>query len=398
LMRKLREDTQDTLNDLERNLLNGQGEVVVASAVLCLVSCCLFELLTLKDKQQASKAEQIRYFDLWRVICVACVVITHVYEGYHQLNFFAVGQWVLQFLMLISGFCFARSEKSLLFYCRRLAMIWAAGTLLNWMALVAIGADWKADATRLMYQMGFALQIMVAAIFLFPLKCLLSAGELKENQDCSAGNATMPLALYSSFALLMALFMLHPSMLEGKLQQSERLPIELFQSAAMLFLATALHALLPPHLRHWIGWALLLPMQLSRVLHAEPRPGSEVHLNDLYMWAVFIHYVPLKFQSEIGLAMAQLWPVWAIMVGFLLGLPGNEPSFPSLNPSPEMGKRARFYGVETILVLAFVCIPAAGKDATMVLPKWLGPPLKWLNLLSLIAFCSHKAIIDLLQH
>ena len=42
---------------------------------------------------------------------------------------------------------------------------------------------------------------------------------------------------------------------------------------------------------------------------------------------------------------------------------------------------ARFYGVETILVLAFVCIPAAGKDATMVLPKWLGPPLKWLNLL-----------------
>lgn len=122
------------------------------------------------DGEAPRSAEPLRYFDLWRCICVACVVVTHIWEGYHAENILGCGQWVLQFLMLISGTCFAKSSSSLMRYCWRLLLVWSVGTLLNWMVMVAVEAKWRDSSWRVQFQMGFCLQILVMALATAPLK------------------------------------------------------------------------------------------------------------------------------------------------------------------------------------------------------------------------------------
>ena len=46
----------------------------------------------------------------------------------------------------------------------------------------------------------------------------------------------------------------------------------------MLFLATALHALLPPHLRHWIGWVPGLEQVAAKRVRLEQLAGLIVWL------------------------------------------------------------------------------------------------------------------------
>jgi len=393
----------------------GLGEATVALAALTFPLALVGELWQQREvlsgkgghylRKEKADVEQIRYYDLWRFICVTCVVITHRWEGYHEKNFFAVGQWVLQFLMLISGTCFGKSSSPLWRYCRRLVMIWAVGTLLNWTALVATQGDWRNNPERVSYQMLFALQILTSAIMITPLKWQVHFGtpQLRENQDISGRSRrsyeVMAMLWYLAIICHAGILRLgHPCWEATQLAEAghERYAIELLESAFILLVASLAHAWLPEEARGWIGWAMFLLLEGSRVLHAEPRPGSELHLNDLYMWATFIHVVPLKYDQEIGRGMAQLWPVWAVGCALLSGLPGSEPPFPALQPSQEVLQRARFYAVESILVLAFVTIPTAGPNWTMTIPAWTGPGLRWLNSLSLVAFCTHKAIFDLL--
>lgn len=347
------------------------------------------------DGEAPRSAEPLRYFDLWRCICVACVVVTHIWEGYHAENILGCGQWVLQFLMLISGTCFAKSSSSLMRYCWRLLLVWSVGTLLNWMVMVAVEAKWRDSSWRVQFQMGFCLQILVMALATAPLKWHFTSTGGKQSQDAFSKFALVALVLYAS-GMLCALAVMHgfPKQLDASLPTA-RLGTEILESAGVLLLATIALCALAPESHGWIGWAMLVLIQLGRVAHSEPRPGSEIHLCDLYAWAVFIHFVPLTNQSGIGLAMAGSWPIWALACAFLLGLPGSGPEFPAMFPSNEVTLRARFYAVETIFAVAFITIPAAGPKRTLPIPAWMGPSLSFLNKMSLLAFTSHKAIITL---
>lgn len=143
----------------------------------------------------------------------------------------------------------------------------------------------------------------------------------------------------------------------------------------------------------YVGWVMLAFIFLSRIIKAEPRPGSELHLVDLFIWAVLVELVPLAGQAQLGIVLAQAWPLWAIPCGVMLGFgPGRGDA---MYPSAHIIMRLRFYIVEMVLVLAFTAIPAAGPKGTLVLPTWMARPFVHLRKLTLLAFCTHKAILTI---
>jgi len=385
--------------------LGASALLVLGVSVTLFLVGVIFKLLEWRssgtEKTEHVELERILYFDLWRVLCVALVVLSHSWEGYHEQNFFGVCQWVLQYVTIISAICFARSSTGLGRYCLRLLMFCGLGTMLNWMALFAIADEAIEDPLRVSFQMAYILCLVFGAIGVSPMKWLL-----KEKKDLNYqvrvemrhGLAFLP--YFMALVLLMPL-VFHSSWLEQKSLQVSllRVPWELMESMLLPCSAVVAHFFLrDSETKAWIGWVWLALLQAGRILNAEPRPGSEIHLLDLYIWSGFIYFVPLAYQAKIGKAIAQLWLLWAVPVALLVGLPGAEPPFPAQYPSPEVMKRARFYFVESVFILAFVTIPSAGKQHTLVIPQSAGPTLDCLNYLSLAAFCSHKAIIDVVQH
>uniref|UniRef100_A0A7S1PNJ8 Uncharacterized protein n=1 Tax=Alexandrium catenella TaxID=2925 RepID=A0A7S1PNJ8_ALECA len=134
-------------------------------------------------------------------------------------------------------------------------------------------------------------------------------------------------------------------------------------------------------------------LYLTRLARAEPRPGSEFHLADLYCWAAFERLCPLAGHAALGRALAQWWPVWGFACGLLLS-PGA--GVPFQHPSELLLPRARFYLVEAVLALAFTTVPRAGPRGTHPIPDSLRARLPWLGSWALFAFCSHKALLVLL--
>ena len=285
--------------------------------------------------------------------------------------------------------------------------------------------------------MTFCLLFVLAAVFVSPLKWLL--GDLKAGEEVMKWRHGTAALGYALCLLCLIPLAWYPGWLDEQAQRTDyhfsRVPLELLETVLMVIFVVLAHGFWRTP---WIAWLHLALMQGSRIVCAEPRPGSEIHLFDVrlgveafpmsfitiyawiafedgparYVWASVVHFLPLAHQARIGKWMAQLWPVWAVACAFLLGLPGTDPPFPAQYPSTEVLKRLRFYTVETIFLLAFTplspvslpcdlslrSIPSAGKEHTMCIPHTMAPTLRWLNYLSLAAFCSHKAIIDVAKH
>lgn len=346
-----------------------------------------------QDPAKQDVRKPVLYFDLWRTICVACVVLTHCWEGYHDENFLAVCQWVLQFLVLISAICFARSSSTLAAYCARLTVVYAFGVICNGMALCAVGESWKGDVFNVQYQMGFVVQLALGAIAVSPLKCQL-IGDVETLNETPRSHEFRFSIIYGANALAAVVFAVwqerfakNPFFLNWR--HFHRLCAE---TCCLLFISSAACVALAGRAkRAYVGWVMLALIALSRIITPEARPGSELHMIDLFIWAVFVELVPLSGQAQLGRVLAQAWPLWAIPCGIMLGFgPGRGDS---MAPSPDIIMRLRFYIVEVVLVLAFIAIPSAGPEHTLVLPTWMAQPLAHLRKLSLVAYCTHKAVI-----
>lgn len=274
----------------------------------------------------------------------------------------------------------------------RLLTYFAFGSALNWFAALATGENWweEVAARGVTFQMFYVLGLAVSVVVLAPLKALLKAtreGDLEHQRFGAYGTAL-------SAALLAALlaWALDRGRLAGPARQLLRLAAE--SLAAALLPVVGLRVLSKD--RHdFLGWMMLAWIYATRILNAEPRPGTEFHLFDLFAFALFVQQVPLRGQATVGLNMARWWPLLVFVCGFLLH-PGLRLRL-DLWPSASLAERARHYVVEVVAVTAFTAIPAAGPERTLPVPDSLRSHLPWANLWALFAYCSHYAIYRVVQ-
>ena len=123
--------------------------------------------------------EYILYFDVWRSICVALVVITHSNEAYAEWNVFAVQLWVLPYLELISGTLCAVSKRGVLDYAAKLMLYTSLGCLMNLLACLARGSPrwWEDTTMNVAFQLGFTFQLALFGLLITPLRWQLSEPE-----------------------------------------------------------------------------------------------------------------------------------------------------------------------------------------------------------------------------
>merc|ERR1719440_153717 len=89
--------------------------------------------------------------------------------------------------------------------------------------------------------------------------------------------------------------------------------------------------------------------------------------------------------------MVRSWPIFGLGTMLLLkpGVYGRTDQY----PYADIGDRLfRQYLPELIVVLAFTCIPYAGRDGVIVFPEFIAQHMAWLNWWSLFAYVSHWAI------
>lgn len=140
----------------------------------------------------------------------------------------------------------------------------------------------------------------------------------------------------------------------------------------------------------YVGWCMLIVIQGVRILYAEPRPGAEAHLLDLFIWAFVVEHLPLRGQAWLGTWFASWWCLWAPACILLIHPgAGNEHQ----HPSESLLYRLRFYSLEAILALAFTVIPAReGTSTVCFVPEAVRKHLAWLNRWAIFAYCSHVAV------
>lgn len=334
---------------------------------------------------------RIAYFDLWRCLCVAVMVISHAgeeFDDYVEWNMLGGQQWILPCIMLISGTCYVKSSLPLVHYIARLLAYFSFGNFLNWVAAVITGTHWWIEITTrgVTFQMFFVLGLGGSAFLTAPLKLMLKSNNKRPSF------ISVQSGIYG--CMFLAFFVCYWfGNLDGSSSELQMMRV-LAESSVTLMLATLALDFMPPQQQDLTGWVLLMWIYATRSLRAEPRPGHEIHLHDLFVFAVFVQQNPLRGSKPLGTLLAQSWPILLLVGGFMLH-PGLKQRL-DLEPPATINARMRHYSVEALCVVAFTTIPTAGPERTIQLPNCIRRDMSWANNWALFAYCSHYAIYRLL--
>jgi len=353
--------------------------------------------------EKSSPQVRIAYLDWWRILCVLIMVASHAgsyYQAYIDYNALYGQEWVLPIIMLISGTCYAKSSMPLIHYTARLLTYFAVGNFLNWGASVITGTRWWEELfTRgVTFQMFFVLGLAGGIVATAPLKSVLVARAADEERHSTISLQSIGFACFFLGCVIVYWFSGLSSV--PALKVSDRpfdvmgVVREVGESSMLLLIATLSVDVLPSKHCDLIGWFLLAWIEGTRIARQEVTPGSEIHLCDLFMFAVFVHFVPLRQSRRIGMFFAQAWTIPFMLAGFLIA-PGVDKRM-DLFPSEYMNIRARYYAVELMAVLAFTTIPTAGLEYTVPLPDVLRRNMGWATNWALFAYCAHYAIYRLI--
>lgn len=349
-----------------------------------------------------ASSNRIAYFDFWRVLCCLCVVVNHSNERYSEYNVIAVQNWVLPFFTIIAGHLFGMTKSSLLDYCSRLLLIFSVGTMLNWATAAAMhitdnlkpgGRVWyESPADVCLFQLAYVLLLVGGAIAASPLKYQLDQlGNGASADTGGTGAASPPKGLSSLLGMLAYIALVAIPSVATVLDAGFR--GGLVKCGVTLALSFIGVLTVPKDFEGLLGWCILGWIYGNRVIIREPRPGSEFHLADLYVWALLVQRLPLLGREAVGRVFVHWWPYWMVMCGIVL-TPGLHIRADQ-HPAVEMEGRLRHYAVEVCAVLAFHSVPTAGPDLTNPVPQSFRTHMAWLNQWSLFAFIVHKAVYNL---
>lgn len=300
-----------------------------------------------------------------------------------QANVVFVLNWVMQFIMLISGTLFGMKKASalhLLLYVSRLWLVFSVGVAANWMAFTSTGGyDKLHDEFDVVHQLAWLFLMVLGAILSFPIKWALGKPTKR-----TAGVVAL---MY--FVLLTVAIALHIYTVDDVMLRSFSC------SLGMLFLMACGIAIVPLAWKGMIGWVLFVCLYLSQIVFAtEGKVPYFFHMVDLYTWAVFVQNVPLFGDGAVGLLTIRCFPFCTLLFG-LLAFPG-EVGRKNKEPFEDPIDRARWYLTEELLCMAFIVIPRVGLPNSVPMADVLKPHLPWLNWWCLAAFTFHWAVWELL--
>lgn len=125
------------------------------------------------------------FLDITRICCVWCVAVDHGNWSFGHWNCLFTQDWVLQYLFLVCGVSYGISSRRLGGYLSRLFAYFAMGVLLNWVAAVIAGSNWKTNMFDVVFHLWFVVGLMIYAVLLAPLKWYLQSTVqgLEEEED-----------------------------------------------------------------------------------------------------------------------------------------------------------------------------------------------------------------------
>ena len=338
-----------------------------------------------KGRPAGEKEQRVIYLDVWRTLCVVCVVITHADEVYQDWDTVAVTKWVLQIIMCTSGLCYSFSRatgKHILRYVSRLLLLFSVGCCFNWVGSAIGGHEWWTDVSRsIWFQNSFVLLMVAGSILAFPLKVALDS-------DSKFKCFSAVIGFYLFVTVVCASLWIQFDHFDAPM-----LPDIPFRDAtatgALLTLAATSVLKLPAKWHGVSGWVLLAYIYAVQVGFANDKFGYWIHLVNIYIWAFFVQRTPLHGTEKVGAFIAEGWILIYLpvcLVGLTPGSIGRD------DHSKEMHLRARHYCLEALIVVSYTTIPTAGRQRTLPMPAILRRHVPWMKWWSLFIFSCHMGV------
>mmetsp|Transcript_114776 Transcript_114776/g.180739 ORF Transcript_114776/g.180739 Transcript_114776/m.180739 type:complete len:451 (+) Transcript_114776:78-1430(+) len=295
--------------------------------------------------------------DYARIICVACVVIEHS-GGKHwtQHNVMFVLQWVLPYLYLTSGIAFMMSQKTMLGFNLRLAIVLVMGIAANWAADLLTGRDWQHDFGNTVFQMFYVVMLIVMSFAASPLRHVLQYPQKQASIALWA-----PVVIYGTItAVALVYFIIGRPILLAEGSSTwltnaapvlNHAPIALIQIGGIIFLC---HLACFHQANDILAWVLLAYIYIPRFLIPWPQVGF-VHNLELFVFAMVAEAWKIRGSTTIQRLLQSYWPM-LLFVMMLASIPDYYGRC-DLSPPNTTWERVRFYSIEGILVL---CLSAGG--------------------------------------
>mmetsp|Transcript_97154 Transcript_97154/g.173051 ORF Transcript_97154/g.173051 Transcript_97154/m.173051 type:complete len:438 (-) Transcript_97154:89-1402(-) len=357
--------------------------------------------------------------DMTRIICVCLVAVDHGNKAYAEWNAIFVQQWTMQWIVLVSGICYALSKKSLSSYCFRLGTYVVIGVLVNLSAWMALNMDWRNNMFNVVFQMWFVVGLMVYAAILAPLKALLALQSQERlepalprdspsHHSWSTGLMTvaaglMLLAIFFHYVLpvlvepIAAPAFLGLSKLLGAGQETWGLPETMTE--ADLFVAnlscysylTMSNLYLMFTLRlstvkvSLIPWVIIANSFVHRSLFYRGPEERPFHFLDLMILGLATYHYGIRHRKIVGDYVVRYW--FVILISFAIIWPPYMDNRMDMNPTHERILRTRCEIIEAVSIIAWLC---AG-DRMFSREIFTVDKLGWLNDWALLLFLVHKA-------
>jgi len=359
------------------------------------------------------------HLDVTRIICVCLVAIDHGEQAYSEWNVIFVQQWTMQWIVLVSGICYALSKKSLSSYCYRLMVYVVLGVLVNLSAWMALGMDWRNNMFNVVFQMWFVVGLMVYAVLLAPLKAILTAQSSSEPEPAlphdfasqhnwNTGLMTVAAGLLSlaiCFQYVMPLLLepvaapafLGLSKMLGAGRSTWGLPETMPQSETFVghicsySYLTVSNLYLMFSLRasrvkvSLIPWVMMANIFVNRSLFYRGPEERPFHFLDLMILGMAAYHYGIRHRKKVGDYVVRYW--FVILMSFALLWPPYIQNRMDMHPTHDGLLRTKCELIEIVCIIAWLCAGERMFSKEIFTVDNLG----WLNDWALLLFLVHKA-------
>jgi len=377
------------------------------------------------------------HLDMIRIACVCFVAIDHGCSTFGVFNSLFTQNWVLQYLFLVCGVCFAMTSKSLASYCLRLLCYFLVGVAVNWIAFVATGKDWRGNFFGVVFQFWFLVGLMFTSVVLAPVKhfCVRTRARLsaKQSQEESpershptaADGPVIPqdevlsrdlvlkfvtimiggpllIALIFNLAVSPVLQLLAPSLvsltralgdgaslwlasddMEGSKAVLHCMSTYISSTCCSVFIVLVY----PRFFKDVsvVGWLVITNIYIHRCLYYRGADERPFHFIDLMLMGIVCYLFGLKWRKQISDVFVRYWFLM-IFACVVLWPPGGYGRFDE-HPPHDAEMRVRYNVIECLFVVAFFIGGQRMVDPGIFTEDKLGFMNDW----ALIVFLVHKA-------
>lgn len=363
------------------------------------------------------------HLDVTRFCCILVLFMESADPGIVMSNSMNVQEWARPLLWLLSGICFAKTDRHALAYLGRQLMFLSLGVSVNLVAWYLQGLPMHDKARQIVGKMIYLLVLIVSLALLAPLKhfVLRPMVEAKQRLPMSEEERNVyrswrSQAYFVLVAGLIGLVILTEHLIGPALgrfyagdagqEMLTSLGTDVKGSAASLAsgLATArglevclgglwiLGCYVKLFNNHAMtAWAMLGYFYCHRLLFGWDASDLQVHCFYFVLVAMTAHFLGLARRSQLGAMARRYWMV-VLFVGGILWQPGLVGDMTHQPPASGDWLRSRYVLTEAVLVLAWLTGGMYMADPKIFSEDGLGFVNDWI----LLVYLLHQAAFTLL--